>query len=1480
MDASKLTGSAVEDAGEQLRLLASELEAARREELQRLQLQHFEKVRQVESGRLHAEEELEALEDRFTELDELYRVETARLNAALERAKDEVLASVKSLGEQNKKLARVEGLRDDLDRERGALLERIQNEELRGAESRKRLEAAHRMLVEKIETLEAELVVSHDARRQLELARIELNGRVVALEAQRDDFENERKDWHQRLNAAAERNAEDRQRLEVDKTLLAEQVDQLKTETHALRVNVDLLDGEVRTLEQQRDRLANEKQMQGGKIDLLIDEKKTLSGKIDLLDEEMRVQADRAQQLWQERAFYRQAMVAAEQRVRAAEMGVRHRFGKAMATSFSSWRGFVRLPSAVWAALRDPSSSPGSVVDGWLAQIEDVFAKQGSTAGEDFVRIHAVAQADLAAGLTKLARLTARHDAYAALPFASEAAQVDPRPFRRKWLAFMKFDAGYIEAAHDLLESLPEQVEFKASEKNKAEYIAGCYRLLHHTFAWPAVKAKPDYEPAPGRILYVAASSLPYHVTGYTLRTHGLLTALKAKGLDIRCVTRPGYPADRADSKSTDGVGVETIDGVAYEVLPGPHRRKLGLDTYLQKSAEILAEKAMAESVAVIHAASNYEAALPALMAARMLGIPFVYEVRGLWEYTSASKKSGWERSERFDLDRRLESQTAASADHVLTLTEALSTELESRGVDKRNITLAPNSIDVDTFAAAPRKADLAQSLGVEDDHFVIGYVGSVVAYEGLDDLVEALFLLKDRLPRARVLVVGEGDALPALRELAQARKVDDRILFCGKVAPGQVRDYYALMHAITLPRKPVTVCQLVSPLKPLEAMALGIPLIVSDVAALKEMVKDGETALVHLAGNARSLADSIEILAKNPALQRTLAENGHNDVTANRTWKQVASTIAVMYAQLAKAEAACSAMNASVRPQGDLSPLQIAAGKHALNEQERLLLDKKLAFALRQGVVVLRAFLSEQCQGGSKRLVAYLCLRAAQACLDAGEEAEAVALGEAALQEDRSITSLRGAARLFHNAARLEVAQELVTQLEHSLGEIKPNDRKFIDEILGRAQLVTLAGLPAQPRALKPHPQRVLNILAFSLPYTSVGYATRSHGLAIGVKNAGWDVRPYTRPGFPYDFKTELEGQVLPNEDHIDGVTYGRIFDFSRKGMNEVDYMLAAVEHYESVIRKEQPEIVHAASNYVTALPALIAARRLGVPFIYEVRGFWEVTRSSRDDKFENTPKYRFMQLFEALTARHADHVITITTAMKEELIARGVSEERISIAYNSVDPDRFIPRAANLELAAELGIPRGTPVIGYVGSFVDYEGLDDLIGACAGLKAAGRDFRLLLVGDGAVFEDLKRQVEAEGLQDKTIMTGRVPHDMVEDYYTLIDIAPFPRKPWEVCELVSPLKPYEAMALEKAVIVSGTRALVEIVTHEKNGLVFAKGDLADLQRKLDELLMNPETRAQLGRAAREWIRQERSWDVAGRVCGEVYAELTKVGMK
>jgi glycosyltransferase involved in cell wall biosynthesis len=1179
----------------------------------------------------------------------------------------------------------------------------------------------------------------------------------------------------------------------------------------------------------------------------------------------------------------RAALLAAERRAEAAKRTIASRLGQALIHASRSWRSAVLLPLTIYRIKQEAKArkvlarEPDGQSNGdWVAVAESIWTSRGLAAAEAHARGAATSDVDLASGLTRLARLVLRSDPSAACRLAREAHRRDPRPFRAKWLAFLLFDAGLITEPHELLLSLPSDVAFKPSERNKKLHIAGCMSLLSSGIQIPRRNPR-KYDPVSNNILYVAASALPYHSTGYTVRSQGLLSGLIRQGWNVLCATRLGYPQDREDSmKQTTDVGeTYNIEGVQYRTLPGAWRRRTPQAAYLEQSTQAIVDLALEFRPAVIQAASNHESALPALLAARTLGVPFVYEVRGLWEYTAASKIPWWESTERFELERMLETTVATHADRVFTLTAALSSELQRRGVAQDAVQLLPNAVpEQQMLPFAPDQQQRA-ALGIPENAFVVGYVGSIVDYEGLDDLIRAFPTIQEAVPNARLLIVGDGDALPMLRTQSSSAGLDGLVHFVGRIAASEVQRYYHCMNVVALPRKPFKVCQLVSPLKPLEVMAHGLPLVVSDVDALAEMVHDQTTALVHRAGDPMSLASCLIRIGTDQDLARSLAEAGQKDTLTKRTWSQVAHGLSASLQQLTLKEPHDSDGSA-----GDSRPaatfelpklLDLPAGKSSLTPEEKAALSEALCLCSEKGgPAAVDAYVALQSISWTDRLRAFCEIKAAQALLQAGHVQQAFNYADQALLRDPGAGTLKSALRISYNGADLARAQTLLHRLKSTC---QSGDDAFLAEVHGRIRLAEWAQQPAQPRTLPCHPRRVLNVLAFSLPYTSVGYATRSHGLAQGIKAAGWDVRAYTRPGFPYDFKPELEGQELPEMDEIDGVLYHRIFGSQRRGTGEVEYLLDAVEHMERVITKEQPQVVHAASNYVTALPALIAARRLGVPFIYEVRGFWEVTRSSRDEAFENTPKYRFMQLFEGLVARNADHVITITSAMKEQLIERGVEANRIAIAYNSVDPDRFSPREKVGTLARDLNLPSGVPVIGYVGSFVDYEGLDDLVSAAARLKTRGVDFRLLLVGDGAVLDTLKQQVLELDLGDRVVLTGRVPHDQVEDYYSLIDIAPFPRKPWEVCELVSPLKPFEAMALQKAVVVSSTRALIEIVAHRNTGLVFEKGNPISLADALQTLLCDQDLRQSIGLAARQWICRHRTWTVAGTVCTNAYLD-------
>lgn len=457
-----------------------------------------------------------------------------------------------------------------------------------------------------------------------------------------------------------------------------------------------------------------------------------------------------------------------------------------------------------------------------------------------------------------------------------------------KWATFSAWDSGNIRFATELLQQLGG-LEHEATEAgNKARQIRGCYRLTERLPEIPAARSTPVYANSSRDMLYVASSSRPYHITGYTSRTHHILRAIKTSGWNVHCVTRPGYPFDRPDARDVSGELVREIDGIVYERLPGAHRREVDYDEYLWRSADSIEQAALRLKPSVIQAASNYEAALPALIAARRLGIPFVYEVRGLWEYTAASKKPGWEHTERFDLDRRLETLVASHANHVFTLTTALADELVLRGVDPAIISLVPNGIDPEAFRPRERDTSAITELGLPEGAFVVGYVGSVVAYEGLDDLLGAARVLAVEYPKLHVVIVGDGDTRFRLEQQAKEYALGNHVIFTGKVPPDTVSRYFSIFDAIALPRKPCQVCRLVSPLKPLEAMAMNVPMIVSDVEALGEMVEDGVSALVHKSSDVESLANAIRLLMTTPDLGPELAKNARSQMLPARTWSNI----------------------------------------------------------------------------------------------------------------------------------------------------------------------------------------------------------------------------------------------------------------------------------------------------------------------------------------------------------------------------------------------------------------------------------------------------------------------------------------------------------------------------------------------------------------------------------------------------------------
>ncbi|MXQ12890.1 glycosyltransferase family 4 protein [Microvirga makkahensis] len=420
------------------------------------------------------------------------------------------------------------------------------------------------------------------------------------------------------------------------------------------------------------------------------------------------------------------------------------------------------------------------------------------------------------------------------------------------------------------------------------------------------------------------------------------------------------------------------------------------------------------------------------------------------------------------------------------------------------------------------------------------------------------------------------------------------------------------------------------------------------------------------------------------------------------------------------------------------------------------------------------------------------------------------------------------------------------------------------------------LQDLPSIQRAIEKVPRRGIYLTDNSLPFHSAGYAMRSHGLVSGMRMCGIDTTIITRLGYPQiieDFR-----HVRPRGiERIEEVPYDRLDADATQltALSNREYIKLNVQAVIEAADRIRPSVIHAASNFVTGLTAVAAARALRIPSVYEVRGLWEITALSREPSYINTLHYAHAVRLETEACLAADRVIAITGALKDELVRRGVPSGKIDVVPNGVDTGRFSPGSRDVALGLRLGLTPEHVVIGYVGSILDYEGLDDLLHAvriCIDQGVA--NLRLLIVGDGAAYESCVALAEDLELGEHVIFTGRVPHHEAEAYYSLIDITPFPRKPLPVCEMVSPLKPFEAMAMGKCVVVSSVAALAEIVGDRPIGFVYQKGSVDDLARTLLRVASDRDLRVKVGQEARLFVAAERDWRFLAQRVIEVYEKL------
>lgn len=369
----------------------------------------------------------------------------------------------------------------------------------------------------------------------------------------------------------------------------------------------------------------------------------------------------------------------------------------------------------------------------------------------------------------------------------------------------------------------------KVARPFRALYRVATIKGLRWAYAKARAKGTVPYVPDPKSLLYVPASCLPYHISGYTTRTHAVLSSLKKAGVLLQVLTRPGYPWDRADRLQTLVEAGAERDGIVYSHSQAPsHHRPLLM--YVLQAVKPIMSAAKRHRVSAIQAASNHVNALPALLAARRLGIPFFYEMRGLWELTRVSRMPEFEGSEAYKQGLALEGFVARSADRLYVISDELGRyAVENWGVDPAKMALLPNCVDPDHFV--PADSGLVEAN-------TIGYAGSLLDYEGLDVLIRAFALLKDQGVTLQLRIVGEGEVRGALEAQTRELGLTAQVHFFGRLAPELARDVILRSAVVCLPRKPFEVCQIVTPIKLVEALAMGKPVIVPDLPVFKDELR------------------------------------------------------------------------------------------------------------------------------------------------------------------------------------------------------------------------------------------------------------------------------------------------------------------------------------------------------------------------------------------------------------------------------------------------------------------------------------------------------------------------------------------------------------------------------------------------------------------------------------------------------------------
>ncbi|HWJ95117.1 MAG TPA: TIGR04063 family PEP-CTERM/XrtA system glycosyltransferase [Telluria sp.] len=398
----------------------------------------------------------------------------------------------------------------------------------------------------------------------------------------------------------------------------------------------------------------------------------------------------------------------------------------------------------------------------------------------------------------------------------------------------------------------------------------------------------------------------------------------------------------------------------------------------------------------------------------------------------------------------------------------------------------------------------------------------------------------------------------------------------------------------------------------------------------------------------------------------------------------------------------------------------------------------------------------------------------------------------------------------------------------------------------------------------------KVLHVLDHSIPLHS-GYTFRTRSILREQRALGWET-------FHVTSAKQGAGDAL--EETVDGLHFYRTpasnGPLARLPvLNQKEVIDGLARRLEQIIPQVKPDVLHAHSPSLNAVAALRAGKKFGIPVVYEVRAFWEDAAVDHGTAKENGLRYKLTRALETWALRRADAVTTICEGLRRDIVARGIPAEKVTVIPNAVDVDKFsVGGSADPQLKAKLGLS-GSRLIGFIGSFYAYEGLDILLRAVPSLTRRLPDLRVLLVGGGPQEQQLRALAKQLRIEDKVVFTGRVPHDQVQHYYDLLDVLVYPRSSMRLTDLVTPLKPLEAMAQGRVLAASDVGGHLELIADGKTGVLFKADDPASLADKVGELLEAQQKWPQLRAEGRKYVETERNWHVSVARYKNIYGRLT-----